>query len=240
MQNQLAEKQGLLETRSQEIGELTAKTNDLQEQITCLELANQQTVKEAKAEARALEDSLRVRLQELEATASEKAQLLENRTTELESAQSETALLRERIQQLELTGAQTEAAKNEAEWMRQALQAELGNVHIVLEQKDATLAQQKTEFSESSERLHTQLSNLQNQLAERQQLLEAKDGELRQALAEMAGLEERLIQVESLHNQVQATAACEVERMRQESQSERDTLQTVSGKRTRPSNSTKP
>ena len=103
LQNQLAEKQGLLETRSQEIGELTAKTNVLQEQITCLELANQQTVKEAKAEARALEDSLRARLQELEATVSEKAQLLENRTTELQSTQSETALLRERIQQLELT-----------------------------------------------------------------------------------------------------------------------------------------
>ena len=226
LQNQLAEKQGLLETRSQEIGELTAKTNVLQEQITCLELANQQTVKEAKAEARALEDSLRARLQELEATVSEKAQLLENRTTELQSTQSETALLRERIQQLELTRAQTEAAKNESESLRQALQTELANVHIVLEQKDATLAQQKTEFRESSDRLHTQLSNLQNQLAERQQLLEAKDGELHHARAEMAGLEERIIQVESLRNQVQATAASEVERMRQESQSERDTWQT--------------
>ena len=74
LQRELAEKQGLLETRSQEIGELTAKTNDLQEQITCLELANKQTVKEAKAAARALEDSLRARVQELEASVSEKAQ----------------------------------------------------------------------------------------------------------------------------------------------------------------------
>ena len=96
----------------------------------------------------------------------------------------------------------------------------------MLEQKDATLAQQKTEFRESSDRLHTQLSNLQNQLAERQQLLEAKDGELHHARAEIAGLEERIIQVESLRNQVQATAASEVERMRQESQSERDAWQT--------------
>ena len=53
---------------AKQIGELTAKTNDLQEQITCLELANKQTVKEAKAAARALEDSLRARVQELEAT----------------------------------------------------------------------------------------------------------------------------------------------------------------------------
>ena len=71
---ELAEKQGLLEARSQEVGELAAKTNDLQEQITCLELTNKQTVKEAKAAARAIEDSLRVRVQELEATVSEKAQ----------------------------------------------------------------------------------------------------------------------------------------------------------------------
>ena len=129
LQGELAEKQGLLETRSQEIGELTARTSDLQEQITCLELANKQTVKEAKAAARALEDSLRARVQELEASVSEKAQLLQNRTAELESAQSETALLRERIQQLELTGAQTEEAKNEADRRREALQNELGNAH---------------------------------------------------------------------------------------------------------------
>jgi len=103
LQNELAEKQGLLETCSQEIGELTAKTNDLQEQITCLELANQQTVKAAKAEARTLEDSLRARLQGLEATVSEKAQLLQNRTAELESAQSRPLCCEERIQQLELT-----------------------------------------------------------------------------------------------------------------------------------------
>ena len=95
LQRELAEKQGLLETRSQEIGELTAKTNDLQEQITCLELTNRQTVEEAKAAARALEDSLRARIQELEAIVSEKAQGLQNRTAELESAQSETALLQQ-------------------------------------------------------------------------------------------------------------------------------------------------
>ena len=80
LQNQLTEKQGLLEARSQEIGELTATTNDLQEQITCLALTNKQTVKEAKAAARAIEDSLRVRVQELEATVSEKAQGLQNQT----------------------------------------------------------------------------------------------------------------------------------------------------------------
>src|SRR4029434_10475441 len=114
LQGDVAEKQGLLAARGQEVGELAAKTNDLQEQITCLELANKQTVKEAKAAARAIEDSLSVTVQELEAVVSEKAQLFQNRTAELESTQSESVLLRQHIQQLELTAAQTEAAASGA------------------------------------------------------------------------------------------------------------------------------
>jgi chromosome segregation ATPase len=226
LHGELAEKQGLLETRSQEIGELSAKTNDLQEQITCLELANKQTVKEAKAAARELEDSLRARVQELEATVSEKAQGLQNRTVELESAQSETALLRQRIQQLELTGAQTEEAKNEADRRREALQNELDNVHRALEQKDRSFAQQEAEFKESDELLHAQLQNLQSQLIEREQLLAAKDGDLAHAAGQIAGLEECITQLESLHAQTQTAAATEVARLRHESQSEAVALQT--------------
>jgi len=109
--------------------------------------------------------------------------------------------------------------------MRQTLQAELGNVHIVLEQKEASLAQQETNLRESKERLHTQLSNLQNQLAERQQLLEAKMENCAPCSREIAVLEERIIQLESLHNEVQATAASEVEAHAQESQSEREAWQ---------------
>ena len=225
LQRELAEKQGLLETRSQEIGELTAKTNDLQEQITCLELANQQTVKEAKAAARALEDSLRARVQELETTVSEKAQGLQNHTAELESAQSETALLQQRIQQLELTGAQTEEAKNEADRRREALENELGNAQRVLEQKDRSFAQRETEFKESNELLHAQLHNLQNQLTEKQQLLDAKDGDLAHATGRIVGLESRITQLESLHAEAEAAAAAEVARIRQESRSEVVSLQ---------------
>src|SRR5262244_1333062 len=227
LQKQLVEKQGLLEARGQEIGELTAKTSDLQEQITCLELANKQTVKEAKAAARAVEASLRARIQELEATVSEKAQGLQNRTVELESAQSETALLRQRIQQLELTGTQTEEAKNEADRRWEALQNELGNVHRALDQKEALLAEREVEFRESSEDLHTQLLNLQNQLTEKQQQLDSKDVALGHAAGQIAGLEERITQVESIHAEAQAGAAAEVERLRQESQSQIAELQTT-------------
>ena len=226
LQSQLQEQHGLLETRHLKIGELTAKTNDLQEHITCLELANQQTLEEVKAAAWTLEDSLRVRIQELEATVSEKAHLLENRSAELESAQAETNHLRERIQNLELSGAQTQAAHNEGERTREALQNQLANVQRALEHKEASLAQREAEFKESSERLTAQINDLTNQLAGRQTLLDAKDRDLGRAAGQIAGLEKRIAEAESLHAEVQAAAATEVDGVRREAQSERAALQT--------------
>src|SRR5262245_21794979 len=220
LQNQLGEKQGLLEARSQEVGELTARTSDLQEQITCLELANKQTVKEAKAASRALEDSLRARIQELETTVSEKAQGLQNRTVELESAQSETARLRERIQQLELTGAQTEEAKNEADRRREALQNEIGNLHRAVEQKEASLAQREVEFRESSEGLHTQLLNLRNQLTEERAVLQRQQRELQEARSEMTGLRDRMHELCSAKAAAETNVSVEIERVREQYQIE--------------------
>jgi chromosome segregation ATPase len=225
LQSQLEEKHGLLETRGLKIAELTAKTNDLQEQITCLELANQRTIEEVKVAARTLEDSLRVRVQELEGTGAEKAHLLENRTAELESTRAETALLQKRIAQLELSRAQTETARNEAERIHEDLRNQLANVQRALEHKDASLAQRHAEFKESSEQLNTQLNDLKNQLAEKHQLLEVKNGELDHAAGQIAGLEERIAQLQSLHAEVQAAASIEVDRVRGEFQSERVALQ---------------
>src|SRR5215475_3004023 len=220
LQKQLVEKQGLLEARGQEIGELTAKTSDLQEQITCLELANKQTVKEAKAAARAVEDSLRARIQELEATVSEKAQGLQNRTVELESVQSESALLRERIQQIELTGAQTEEAKNEADHRREALQNELGNVYRALQQKEALLAQREVEFRESSQDLDTQLLNLQNQLTEERAVLERQQRELQETTSEMTVVRDRMHDLESAKVAAEANVSIEMQRVREQYQIE--------------------
>jgi chromosome segregation ATPase len=226
LQTEVAENQGSLKTRDVKIGELSARIHDLQEQIVGLELAKKQTLEEAQSAARTMQDGLRARIQELEATVSEKARLLQDRSLEFESAQAETALLRERVQKLELSVHQTEAAQNEAERTREALQNQLANVQRALEHKEASLAQREAEFTESSERLDTHLHDLKNQLAEKQQWLEVKDGELGRAAGEIAGLEKRIAQLESLHAEAQAAAATEVDRLRQESQSERAALQT--------------
>ena len=201
LQNQLTEKDGLLEARSQQIGELAVKTNDLQEQITCLELTNKQTVKEAKAAARAIEDSLRVRVQELEATVSEKAQLLQNRATELESTQSDTALLRQRIQQLELTGAQSEAAASEAIRIRETLQAELVVLRTAVEQKDLSLQQNHAATRELEDHLITQLRDLHGELAEKQGLLETRSQEIGELSAKTNDLQEQITCLELANKQ---------------------------------------
>jgi len=211
LQSQLAEKQGLLEARSQKIGEFAAKTNDLQEQVVRLELANKQTAEQAQAAVREIEDSLHARLRELEATISEKAELLQNRTVALENAQSEIGALRDRIQNLELQRAQTEAAKNEADKMREALQSELGNVHRVLEQKDRWLGQREAEFKESSESLNAQFSHLQNQLADKGALLENQSRDLESTRSEITALRHRMHELESAKTASERSVALEIE-----------------------------
>jgi chromosome segregation ATPase len=220
LQSQLAEQQGLLETRSQEIGEFTTRINDLQEQIARLELANKQTVEQAQSAARTLQDGLRAHLQELEATVSEKAELLQNRTAELQSAQAETARLRERITQLELNGAQTEAARNEGERVRQAVQNELADVQRALEQTKASLTQREAEFQTSSERLNAELNNLKNQLAEKSDALETQKHELLSAKSEITTLGDRMHKLEHAKTTGERNASLEIERLRERHQTE--------------------
>jgi chromosome segregation ATPase len=227
LQIQLAEKQELLETRGKEIGELTARTNELQEQISRLELAHKQTVATAQAASSALEDGFQARLKELEAGVSEKTELLQSHTVELQSAHSEIAALRQHIHQLELAAAQAEAANNESNHLREALQHELSTVHRALEQKDASFEQQQAELKESGERLNAQVRDLQHQLSEKHQLLEARQGDLHQALAEIATQGKHISELEHLGRETQAAAAGEIERIRGEAQSELRASQTL-------------
>jgi chromosome segregation ATPase len=216
LQNQLAEKQRVLEARSQEITQLTTRSNDLQEEIARLQQANRQTVEETQTAARALEDSLNTRLRELEANVSEKSQLLHNRTAELENTQSETTALRQRIQQLELAGAEIEAAKNDADRMRAALENELNNAHRTLEQKDASFAQRDTEFRESTERLNTQLQILQTKLTQEHGVIADQKRELGNARSEIAALRNRLEELESSKASAEKTVQLTIERLRKD------------------------
>lgn len=226
LQSQLTEKQAVVETQNREIGELTARTNGLAEQILRLELSNQRAVAEAQAAAGTLEDGFRARLEALEAEASQTAELLRQRAAELQDAQFEIAARDQHIHRLELAGQNAEAARNEAGRVCETLQNELSNLQRALEQRDTSLAQQQAEFRDHGERVNAEIRDLQSQLTEKQRVVEAKDEELRHALADRAGLIERIGQSESFSHEVQAAAANEVERVRQEAGSQLAAAQT--------------
>src|SRR5258705_4019234 len=121
-----------------------------------------------------------------------KAELLKNLTNELQNAQRETDLLRQHMQQFAITGAQTEAAASEAIRMRETWQAELASLRTAFEQKDVLLQQNQTATKELEERLRAQLHDLQNQLTEKQGLLEARSQEIGELAAKTNDLEEQI------------------------------------------------
>ena len=99
--------------------ELSALEGQLERKESSLRLL-QASVKE-------VEGKLRAEIQDLRSQLAAKAELLKNRTDELQNAQRETTLLRRHMQQFALTGAQTEAAASEAIRIRNTLQAELAS-----------------------------------------------------------------------------------------------------------------
>jgi chromosome segregation ATPase len=226
LQGLLAQKQEVVQTQSREIVQLRARTNGLHEQIVRLELSNEQAVAEAQTAADALQDGFRARLAELETAASENAELLQQRAAELQNAYSQMAGRDQRIHQLELAIQQAEAEKNEAAGRREILQKELAYLQRALEQRDTSLQEQQAEFRNQNERFNAEVCDLQGQVAEKQRVLEAKDVELRHALADAAGLAERVHQFETSGHEAQAAAAGQAERIRHEAQSEVAALQT--------------
>jgi chromosome segregation ATPase len=138
----------------------------------------------------------------------------------LENAQSETAALRRRIEQLELARAQTEEARNEADRMRDGLQNELNNVQRALEQKNARLAQREAEFKESSEQIQAQLSELQNQRSEERAALENQTRELRSTQSEITALRDKIEELESAKLAADTDASGAINRLREQYQLE--------------------
>jgi chromosome segregation ATPase len=226
LQGLLAHKQEVVQTQSREIAQLKARTNGLHEQIVRLELSNEQAVAEAQAAADALQDGFRARVAELETAASENAELLQQRAAELQNAYSQMAVRDQRIHQLELAIQQAEAEKNEAGGRHEILQKQLAYLQRALEQSNASLEEQQAKFRKQNERFNAEVCDLQGQVAEKQRVLEAKDAELRHALANTAGLAERVHQFETSGHEAQAAAADQAERIRQEAQSELTALQT--------------
>jgi len=145
---------------------------------------------------------------------SQKQRLLESRDAELQSAKSETVILRERVAELEMVHQQAQAVAQEFAINRQDLQVELAALRHELEENQHDFERQQIISRALQEGLEEQLAKLQNQLRERQSSSEGVATELQQARFEIAALQGQVAELHASHQEIQATAARELEQTR--------------------------
>src|SRR5215475_9641622 len=134
-----------------------------QEELSALEgqLEKKESIlQQLQAAIKELEGKLRAEIHDLRSQLASKAELLKNRTNELQNVQRETALLRQHMQQFALTNAQSEAATSEAKRIRETLEAELTSLRAAFDQKDLLLEQNQTATRELEKRFAAQLHDL--------------------------------------------------------------------------------
>lgn len=144
----------------------------------------------------------------------QKQRLIESRDAELQSAKSETVILRERVAELEMVHQQAQAVAQEFAINRQDLQVELAALRHELEKNQHDFERQQIISRALQEGLEEQLAKLQNQLRERQSSSEGVATELQQARCEIAALQGQVAELHASHQEIQATAARELEQTR--------------------------
>lgn len=145
---------------------------------------------------------------------SEKQRLLENHDNELQNANSETAILRDRIVDLETAHQQAQVVEQEFAINRQHLQSEVATRRHQLEQNQQDFEKQQLIWRALQEGLEEQLAQLQDQLREKQTTSQGVATELRQARIEIAALQAQIAELQTSRHEAQAIAAHELEQTR--------------------------
>ena len=157
----------------------------------------------------------------LSARVSEGQSLLDHRASELQQAHSEIAALREQATQVELLQKQTERLLSaQAEQIRDRVSSELAALDACLKQKERELQTEQDSAAESQVGLHGNIERLQTEREEKRLLLEERDHEISDLKEQSRNLRERLAQLESSNQQVQADDAAALERNREVQQAE--------------------
>jgi chromosome segregation ATPase len=210
LESQLARQQALLAGRD---GELAALRSELD--------AKERSLADQRASLTALEAERRTLSEALEARLAQSRDLVASKDSELERVRSEHAALREQAAQLELLQKQTERLLSaQAEQIRDRVHCELAAVDASLKQKERELQAEQDSAAESQVRLHGKIERLQTELEEKRLLLEERDHEISDLKEQSRNLPERLAQLESSNQQVQADAAAALERNREVQQAE--------------------
>ena len=117
----------------------------------------------------------------------------------------EILLAQTRLMELYLKQAQVSAA-HKAVAVDELHQAELAALRRSLAEKDQVVATQQSAVRANEKTLAEQIENLQVRVGDQQNLLVSKEGQQRQADAEIAGLRQRIVDLETVKKQSEAAA----------------------------------
>ena len=199
-------------TRDRLESDLARLRNELEE--ASLELQEQRVV------SREREEGLRRELQDLNTRLADQETRGSAKESQLREAGEEITRLLQRVDELELDRNEASArAVRESQRIRATLEGQLAELQAALEQKDRSFQESQLAFAEIERGLKTEIHELRNQLTDKQQRLDSRDGELEEVRAHVATLQERVLQFE-IANQQAIAAAQDSERIRQGLESE--------------------
>jgi chromosome segregation ATPase len=256
LQNELREKQRLLDIRDAELQSAKAETAILRERVAELEMLHQQAQAVAQefainrqglqvelaalrhelekdqqdferqqGIARALQEGLEEQLAKLQAELTERQSSSQGVATELQQARFEIAALQGQVAELHASRQEVQAiAAQELEQTRVRFEAEIAGLQISLAERDRALQENETAVAELERSLKTDILTLRSQLEQKQELVEFRDDELRDAQGQLAALQQRIIELESADRSAVANAE-EIERIRRSFEDELTALQ---------------
>ena len=255
-QNELSEKQRVLESRDAELQSAKAETVILRERVAELEMVhqqaqavaqefainrqdlqvelaalrhelekNQQDFERQQVISRALQEGLEEQLAKLQDQLTERQSSSQGVATELQQAIFEIAALQGQVAELRAGRQEAQAiAAQELEQTRVRFEAEFNSLQTALAMRDRALQENETAIAELERSLKTDILTLRSQLEQKQELVEFRDDELRDAQGQLAALQQRIIELESADRSAVANAE-EIERIRRSFDDELTALQ---------------
>jgi chromosome segregation ATPase len=256
LQNELSEKQRVLESRDAELQNTKAETVILRERVAELEMVhqqaqavaqefainrqdlqvelaalrhelekNQQDFERQQVISRALQEGLEEQLAKLQDQLTERQSSSQGVATELQQAIFEIAALQRQVAELRAGRQEAQAiAAQELEQTRVRFEAELFSLQTALAMRDRALQENESAIAELERSLKTDILTLRSQLEQKQELVEFRDDELRDAQGQLAALQQRIIELESADRSAVANAE-EIERIRRSFEDELTALQ---------------
>ena len=181
----------------------------------------------------AVERNLSETIDLLQRELGEKQQILSSQEVTFQRSTSEIAALQGRIAQLEADNSAAVSAARASNAIREGLAADVAALNQELERNRRELHHQQLAARELENSLREQLQFLQKQVAEKQAYASSADGELGKAQQEIAALHQHLGALQALQDELQSSAARELEQTRGRFENELASLRSALAERDR-------